>query len=1809
MRKTTILILLIGVIQLISINSFCANNALAKSFSIGNKNANSMEIQFRLPHYVIEDIADKGTVYNKIKIDETGYLIETGMPELPFITTTIAVPNHGQVNVEIIDSNQKTIPHIMPYPAQDGKGSDTPKGLTINQAFYNSSETYPQEMIKYSEPQILRDFRIITVQIHPFAWNATTHELIVRDRVNFKLNFNNSPGINEIDGPLVISPSFKKLYEANILNFADYRDGMVANTPPKYLIIYGSNTDPGFLSSLNAFSFWKKQKGAEVRQVSTAVTGTTNTAIKAFIQNIYNDVNARPDFVIFIGDTTGSFPVPSYGTQGDYPYQQLGGNDLLGDVFLGRISAESTSQLDVILSKIYFYERDLNIANAQWLNRMLLVGDTDHNEASVVYTSKYIKELGLLYNPDYAYVELYAAPFASAMNTAINQGVGIFNYRGYLGMSGWSPGSSLINGTKLPHAVLITCGTGSFDGTTDDTENFIRLGTAAVPAGAVTAIGMIGSGTHTMFNNALDIGIFCGIYNHDMRTMGEALLNGKVVLSEIYSQTRPSYVASFSGWCNLMGDPTMEVFCKLPDTFVSDVPATMIMGTPSLEVNVLNQHAEPVADASVTISQGNIIMAKGYTDVNGWIYLDFNAPVGAGTAVVTISKHDYKPLRNIVNIDSNGSLVANASLIDDDNIGSSNGNSNYSANSGETLEILFSVKNTTNQMINNVTGYATCNNPYITVIDSLLNFASIDANSSNYTLLPLVIQIGYDCPNNTPVRFDLHLTDIDDSVYVFPDYLKVTDAFMKFISYQVIDNENNALDPDETADFKITVKNTGTVPIENLYAQLVTQNDLVQVIDNSGYIGSLLVGGQISTETDFYQLHGRTQMLPGMIIPMRLKLYNDNGFLQWIDFSFTPGIVTQADPMGPDEYGYVIYDITDTGYEDCPVYDWIGIAPAEGGSGTLLPITDTGSTSDEGDLIFAPVLAVVDLPFPFTFYGESHNQITVCSNGFLTMGVSENSNYRNFHIPDQGLAAPTIAPFWDDLITTGGGIYTWHDVINHSFIVEWYQCKNGKVQTAEETFQVILYDPAYYPTSLGDGPVKIQYKVFNNVDTGSTTTEYSGNYSTIGIQNSNISTGLEYSFNNQYPTAAAPLSHQTALYITNAPVYYHTPHLLYDSSYILDNNNNVAEPNETVDLYVNLINIGEETAQTINSVLSSNSPYVTLIDNESPYSSIPGDSLGVNQVPFRLSISNDCPDKQIIPFSLNVTTDTNNWVRTFNILVEKSNLIYYSYLVSDTLGNNNSVADPGETLTLIINVRNNSLVNAYDLFATLSTANTDVIINNPLLTKPMVSPDEIMQFAYSVSLSQLIVNNTYIPFEFNLVSATAPPVDQVVTLACGTSGMIIDFESTDGNFITTGDWEFGTPDQTIPHSGSNVWCTGLNGDYANNAMYILRTPPITLGANAVLSFWHLMSCQNYYDGGNLSISTDGGNNFTLIHPAGGYNTSFAIYSLGEIGFTNYVPWSQATFDLSAYANTEVVLRWRFGSNSSFQGDGWFIDDVMISDYYIKVGILSGSVTLTSLSNPSSVKLRAQNKFTTTPDFLGAYAMYLPTGTYEITASLPYHTSQVSPTFEFNNIQQINSYDFTLDYLPNPTGLTVSHISNQSTVTVTWVPPFEPDYPVLGYNLYRRFEDHPYQIISQADTTVFVDVPTSEGWYYYYARAVYHEGEGAPTEVDSVEFSVVSNSDMPIPNLMNALHTNYPNPFNPATTITYSIAKTGKVSLRIYNTKGQLVKTLESGNKKAGQHKIIWNGVNDSGKSVSSGLYFYKLEIPGYSNIRKMLLLK
>ncbi len=113
----------------------------------------------------------------------------------------------------------------------------------------------------------------------------------------------------------------------------------------------------------------------------------------------------------------------------------------------------------------------------------------------------------------------------------------------------------------------------------------------------------------------------------------------------------------------------------------------------------------------------------------------------------------------------------------------------------------------------------------------------------------------------------------------------------------------------------------------------------------------------------------------------------------------------------------------------------------------------------------------------------------------------------------------------------------------------------------------------------------------------------------------------------------------------------------------------------------------------------------------------------------------------------------------------------------------------------------------------------------------------------------------------------------------------------------------------------------------------------------------------------------------------------------------------------------------------------------------------------------------------------------------------------------------------------------------------------------------------------------------------------------PASSVSVTVVVVAGKSKPLLPEAFALSQNYPNPFNPETVIKYALPEDCQVELTVYNILGQKVKTLVDEHQSAGYRMVHWNGWDDEGNETPSGLYFYKIQTPKYSETKKMILLR
>ncbi|MEO0127958.1 MAG: M28 family peptidase [candidate division WOR-3 bacterium] len=326
----------------------------------------------------------------------------------------------------------------------------------------------------------------------------------------------------------------------------------------------------------------------------------------------------------------------------------------------------------------------------------------------------------------------------------------------------------------------------------------------------------------------------------------------------------------------------------------------------------------------------------------------------------------------------------------------------------------------------------------------------------------------------------------------------------------VEDNNNNGrLDPGENAGIVCYVRNAGGVQATNTTARLRENDDYITLIDSTTTYGTIPAGDSANNSSDPFRVSVSSTCPIGHTVDF--QLYIVCAETSWTrNFSLTVGR-----PM-PTDTGYYYVYWSGCPYQQAPVYNWFAIDTTQ----TQNPGTSLNLSDDQ--------VRRVGLPFTFKYYGLNYNRISISSNGFVTLDSATSSYATNYGLPNTSAPRTCIAGLWDDLDPgvsgAPGDVYYYNDAANHRFVVEWFRVPHYGANTTLETFEIILYDPAYYPTPTGDGEIIVQY--MNSMQQTD---------NTIGIQNYARNVGIQYYLDGTYHQWGVPITSQFALKFTTWP--------------------------------------------------------------------------------------------------------------------------------------------------------------------------------------------------------------------------------------------------------------------------------------------------------------------------------------------------------------------------------------------------------------------------------------------------------------------------------------------------------------------------------------------------------------------------------------------------------------------------------------------------------------------------------------------------
>lgn len=202
---------------------------------------------------------------------------------------------------------------------------------------------------------------------------------------------------------------------------------------------------------------------------------------------------------------------------------------------------------------------------------------------------------------------------------------------------------------------------------------------------------------------------------------------------------------------------------------------------------------------------------------------------------------------------------------------------------------------------------------------------------------------------------------------------------------------------------------------------------------------------------------------------------------------------------------------------------------------------------------------------------------------------------------------------------------------------------------------------------------------------------------------------------------------------------------------------------------------------------------------------------------------------------------------------------------------------------------------------------------------------------------------------------------------------LITFETQNGDFEEEPEWEWGVP---IPaggpeeaYSGQKVWGTDLNSYYNPSTNQNLYTPEYYLPTGKDeyrLIFRHWYETEDGWDGGNVQISTDSGENWNTIDPIGNYPDNSIVALGGQAGFTGeMLEWNEVEFDLSDYIGETVKFKFRFASTNTSDKRGWFIDNFSVHGTSTPPSVVEEETEITSAPQSYQLNQNYPNPFNPT----------------------------------------------------------------------------------------------------------------------------------------------------------------------------------------------------------------------------------------------------
>lgn len=661
---------------------FAAHSLLAQQFVLEASNETKTTFRHELQEHAIEVLPLNGKAH--IQFSKTFDITtkEVGAPELPTFSESVILPNTGNYTLIVTHSDYEEWNNVNVLPSKGSlKRNVNPSSVPF--AFgehYQTDAFYPGNLAEAGSPYVLRNARGVTVTFYPYQYNPVTKKLRVYHTISVQVVANPSEaGENELSVSNNDNVAFMKVYENHFINGDQYTNKYSPLEEEGEMLII---TDPAYTETLAPFVDWKTRKGIKTTVVTTDDAGSTDTEIKAYISSFYSG-NPNLMYVLLAGDHQ-QVPSHTYGTSGweelwsDSYYGQLVGasNDYYPEVFIGRFSAASATQLEVMINRTLEYEKS---ASGDWMTKAIGLasdegagygddGEADWQHARNIRTKLLnfgYTEVYEFYDGSHGGADASGSPSAATILTAVNDGIGYFNYTGHgdqnscvTGNFGSTQVNQGTNNNMYPFVVSVACNNGTFTSGTCLSEVWQRATNAGDPSGAIAACGssILMAWAEPMQTQDELAEILTEAYTSNRKeTIGGLFYNGQMSMLEEYNSSTTAREV-MQTWI-FFGDPSTVFRTKVSTPLTASHLANVPLGTSNVVVDC------NVEGATVALVQNGIILGKG-TVSGGEVNFNFTALTSDSPLYVTATKQNYNAYEGFIQV-GNGPLGMDEQVLSD----------------------------------------------------------------------------------------------------------------------------------------------------------------------------------------------------------------------------------------------------------------------------------------------------------------------------------------------------------------------------------------------------------------------------------------------------------------------------------------------------------------------------------------------------------------------------------------------------------------------------------------------------------------------------------------------------------------------------------------------------------------------------------------------------------------------------------------------------------------------------------------------------------------------------------------------------------------------------------------------------------------------------------------------------------------------------------------------------------------------------------------------------------------------------------------